>query len=296
MVEPYFAGPSPLPAYYSAMRADTCSGRAFGRSFLTDDSGYRLLPVNVSPAVDAPAPTLTARCGNGAGASVTRIEAASTRARPVALYNGTDVAGGFGIADRLTSGEAGYYSLPGVSGHVEIHAMGYSLYSPVRFSLRLLGPDGDEVSARVFDPSFEGDSGYTNYDSYLVADHLPPGDYMVEVTSTSLDASMYPAGPVSLDSVPFLVVTGQTGEGAPPLAGSLPNNGRCEAAESFAAYSSPPEILRVTAPRRMTEPAGSGFAEAFRQTIRTTPTTGAARVPGVVLVRERLRVGVCHGF
>jgi hypothetical protein len=250
MVEPYFAGASPLPNYYASMNVDICSGHAFGRSFLTDGTENRLLPVNVSAGGSAAAPTMSAHCGSGAGASVESVGARSSpshiatgsthaSAQNTALYVGGSAATGFGITDRFNPGGGASYSLPSLAGHVEIHAIGYSLYSPLKLSLRLLGPDGDEATARIFDPSFEGDSGYTNYDSYLVADGLPPGDYTLEVTSSSLDASMYPAGLVSLDSVPFLVITGKVGDLPSPLAASLPMNGRCEFAENFQPYTSP---------------------------------------------------------
>ncbi|MGE1166855.1 hypothetical protein ACQJ0Y_27400, partial [Peribacillus simplex] len=66
------------------------------------------------------------------------------------------------------------------------------------------------------------------------------GDYVLRVTSSELNASLYPAGPISLDSVPFLVVTGSLNEGPPALAALIPNNARCRMNENFARYASPP--------------------------------------------------------
>lgn len=246
MLEPFFAGSGPLPAYYSDINTSVCSdGRSFGRSMLTDSSGYRLQPLVVAPGQNVGAPTLVAHCSSASGASINSIaslSSASTSGSSVVpkIYDGSRDTDGFGITDKLSADSTASYSLHLLSGNVEIHVLAYSLYSPVHPTLELVDSSGTTVNAEVFDRAYEGDSGFVNYDSYLKASGLAPGDYTVRVSSRSLDASLYPAGPVSLDSQPFIVITGSVNTPAPQLFRTLPNNVRCRATERFADYTSPP--------------------------------------------------------
>lgn len=258
MVEPFFAGSAPLPAYYSGMNTSFCSGnKAFGRSLLTDSSRYRLQPVPVSQGQNTGAPNLVARCSQASGASIASISSSSSRSTAPEIFNGASDSNGFGATDKLSASNSAYYQLKMLSGSVEIHAMGYSLYSPLHLSVSLVDSFGNPVDAGSFNDSYRGDSGYVNYDSYLVANNLATNDYYVKVSSLPLDASYYPAGPVSLDSQPFLVITGSINEGEPPLASALATNVRCRAEENFASYQSPPG----NPPRRTSsaEESGVGF-------------------------------------
>jgi hypothetical protein len=240
MVEPFYAGPSTLPAYYSNINAAVCAdGKPFGRSLLTDSSGYRLQPIEVSAGGAVHAPPLIARCNGTSGASVSSIASLSRGLNTALLYDGLTQSGGFGFTDKLSASSA-QYPLKMLSGNVEIHALAYSLYSPVHPTLELDDEFGNPVDAQVLDRAYESDSGYVNYDSYLRASDLKPGDYTLKVFSSPLDASLYPAGPISLDSQPFVVVTGRIDGREPRFASTIATNVRCRAAENFAEYTSPP--------------------------------------------------------
>lgn len=250
MLEPFFAGAGPLPAYYTDINTGVCpDGKSFGRSMLTDSSGYRLQPIVVSPGQAAAPPPLVARCNSSSGASINSIASLTAASRSASdltsdlvpkIYDGSRDLDGFGITDRLSNNSTESYSLHLLSGNVEIHALAYSLYSPVHPTIELVDSSGTPVDAEIYDHSYEGDSGFVNYDSYLRARDLPPGDYTVRVSSRSLDASLYPAGPVSLDSQPFVVITGSVNTPAPRFFSTLANNVRCRATEQFANYTSPP--------------------------------------------------------
>jgi hypothetical protein len=244
MVEPFFAGSAPLPAFYSSINTAVCpGGKNFGRSMLTDSSGYQLQPIIVSPGQAAKVPTMIARCSGTSGASISSIASmasVSSTGGTALIYDGTRQSRGFGITDRLGSSTSERYQLHLLSGSVEIHALAYSLYSPVHPTLELTDVSGNRVDAQVFDRAYESDSGFVNYDSYLRAQNLPPGDYYVRVSANSLDASLYPAGPVSLDSQPFVVITGSIDEPTPSLSSAMATNVRCRAVENFAEYTSPP--------------------------------------------------------
>lgn len=191
------------------------------------------------------------------------------------VYDGAHDQGGFGITDKLSGASSGRYQLQMLAGNVEIHALAYSLYSPVHPTLELLDASGNPVNAEVYDRAFEGESGFVNYDSYLLVRGLPPGDYTLKVSSKSLDASLYPAGPVSLDSQPFVVIAGSVDAPAPRLLNAMASNVRCRATERFADYSSPPgppPRHSATAPE---QGGGVGFCGTVSKKSDSGPTDGA---------------------
>mgnify|MGYP000720876703 CR=1 FL=1 len=243
IAEPYFAGASALPSYYAGINPLVCNGAPFGRTVLTGSNGTLPSPVQVPTGGIASAPALSVLCNaSGGGATVTSNPAAASISTAPVIYsgNGNPVAGGFGASDRFSTSNTLYYRITNVTGRVEVHALSYSLYSPIEPVVALLDSSGQVVASQKADNIYTGSSGYVNYDSALIASDLPPGDYTVRVTAkTSLGASSYPAGPLALDPVPFMLVTGSINEAGPALAASLPVNGRCRMEENFSSYSSP---------------------------------------------------------
>ncbi|MGK5083738.1 carboxypeptidase regulatory-like domain-containing protein, partial [Bdellovibrionota bacterium FG-1] len=247
MVEPYFAGSSALPSYYSAMTAAVCSGSLdFGRTLLTDPASLQLSSIEVKEGSTANVPKFVAHCSSAGGAAITAISGtdsinhASMATLAPAIYDSARNSRGFGLADRLNGSNPSYYRLQKVSGHLEVHALSYSLYSPIHPQLELLDINGKTIAAAKSVASvYSGDSGFTNFDGALTADALEAGDYFLKITASTLDSTRYPAGPVALDTVPFVVVTGSVNESPPPLATDLSLNARCRMDEAFASYSSP---------------------------------------------------------
>jgi hypothetical protein len=266
LAEPYYAGPAPLPAFYSGMNPLVCSGaQPFGRTILTDQSGYRAQPVSVNRGATVNAPTLEVGCNAGA-AAVHSLSPNRT------VYDVTTDGGGFGVVDRLGGHASNTYKLQGLSGHISLRGMSYSLYSPIQVEMQLTDSSGNGVNL-VSDPqSYVGDSGYVNYDSVLEADELPMGDYTLTVSARSLSATLYPAGSVSMDTEPFVLVTGSINEGSAPLASTLATNARCRMDETFAAYQSPPG----NPPRSSTDQSsdGAGFCGTIRNKAQNGPKDG----------------------
>ena len=236
MAEPYYAGANALPAFYSGLNPFVCpGGEPFSRTAYVDSSGFNLQTVGVPAGGNSSVAPIQVHCHGNGSAAISSSSASSSASAPT-IYNGS---GGVGIINRLNSKDS-FYRMGNVSGHVEIHALGFSLYSPVKLSLSLQDGSGNSVAFQSFDPVYVGDSGYVNYDSGLTADGLPPGDYYLRVSATSLSTPYFPAGTVALDSVQFAMITGSVNEGDPALSGTIPLNGRCRASEQFASYSSPP--------------------------------------------------------
>jgi hypothetical protein len=230
MAEPFYAGSASLPSYYGGIDSAVCSGgENFGRTVLTDSSGYVPAGVGVTGAGVAQAPALTVRCGTGGSAGISGPQTSDA-----VIYSGGS---GFGVTDELSSTSVASFQLQALSGSVEIHILSYSLYSPVRPSVALISSTG-QVVAQSSDPVYEGDSGYTNYDSAITTS-VEPGNYTLQVSLSPLGSSLYPAGPIMIDAERFFVVTGSVGEAAPALAATLPVNARCRMAENFPAYQSP---------------------------------------------------------
>lgn len=238
MTEPFYAGPQTLPTYYSGMRLDLCPNhRAFARTVYTDRSGLYPEPVRVTPGVSITVPPITPRC---ATEERFRSEPHSDLDSAPTLFPRLHGDTGFGVSDQLTGNGPHFYQLQQMGGSLEIHALSYSLYSPVRPILTLLDSHGNQVSTTTLDNVYQGESGYVNYDSALYADPLPLGTYYLKVAVSELDISFYPAGPVAIDRLPFLVITGSLNEAAPPLSSILANNARCQMDENFPPYTSPP--------------------------------------------------------
>lgn len=239
MVEPYYAGAQALPPHYGSINSNFCGGQEFGRSFLTDSGGAFLQGVTASVGAITTAPDLVARCGSNGGAAVTSTLASTVlSSAPQVLSAGGS---GFGLVDRLSASSApSFYKLQGVSGKLEIRVLSFSLYSPVKPVIELLDGSGSVVSTQKGEPVYTGTSGYVNFDSALVANDLPSGDYTLRISTANVDVSRYPAGAVYRDDVPFVVVTATVNAANPPFESSYPFNARCRMDENFPSYASPP--------------------------------------------------------
>lgn len=249
MVEPFFAGPQTLPTYYSGMRSNICpNGTTFGRTLLAEPSHGAPQSISVRSGQNTQAPPITVLCRPAGGAMISMHSTSSSMSTAPTLYSSESGAHttnseeirGFGGSDQLNINSPNYYRLQGIQGNIEIHALSYSLYSPARPILTLLDANGKSVSVTTLENVYQGDSGYVNFDSAIYADSLPLGSYFLKITSTELDISLYPAGPIALDQIPFLIITGSINEPNPVLMQSLANNARCQMEENFGSYSSPP--------------------------------------------------------
>jgi hypothetical protein len=179
MAEPFYAGSQALPAFYASLNPNLCGGQPYGRTLLTDGSGARLQGVSVGGGNGSTeAPALRARCPDRSSSSAVMATVAPLSTFDIGLQNG-----GFGVADQLGFFGSSQYRLRGVSGRLEIHVLSYSLYSPIRPRVSLRDAAGNGVNAQVFDTVYRGDSGYVNYDSAVVAEGLPAGDYVLSVSS-----------------------------------------------------------------------------------------------------------------
>lgn len=227
--EPYAAGAASLPEYYGGMNTRVCGGSNFSRTFLTSSTGvFDIYPVHdgerrtVSP--------ITVACASGAAVPSAPLGGTSWGTGP---WIGSD--SGFAIVDRAVPNATRTYRWAHPGGRVEIHALAFSLYSPVRAQIDLLDPGGSPVTASRSSPVYQSGSGYRNWDSSLNAGDLPPGNYTVTVQSEYVAAGNYPAGSLALDSTPFVVLTGSVGEAG----GRYPANARCTPSDQFGSYQSP---------------------------------------------------------
>jgi hypothetical protein len=259
MAEPFYAGSQALPAYYSEYNPIICpEENTFSRGFLVEAESVNLIPVQTEAPRTSKAPTLTVQCRNSGGASVARLVSSNSNSSEPTIDFNSRPDNSFGIVDQLSPPLTQTYRLKNVSGKLQIHAVSYSLYSPVRAILSLYSGDGGWVDAKISDPVYQGDSGYVNHDTSLLTEELPPGDYILRVTASRLQANDYPAGPISLDSIPFLVLTGALNPSNPPLSTTLPTNARCRLAENFPNYQSPPGEPSRSQPKSDSSGGGCG--------------------------------------
>lgn len=266
MAQPYYAGASGLSDYYANANSVICSGRNFSRTFYEDGAGPSLHSFSVRAGSTTSAGTLNVQCSGTGGAAVTALGGSTLTQAPVISSSA-----GFGLVDRM-SGSTKYYALTSVSGHLDIHTLSYSLYSPVQVQMHLLDSVGNEISTTIQNPIYRGQSGFTDFDAELDAGSLGMGTYYLAVTSTSIPSALYSA-PQSLDTVPFVVITGSVNAAEPPLASELPDHPRCQQTESFAAYASP----AGGPPRNNTQESDSssvGFCGSIRNISGGGPPSG----------------------
>jgi hypothetical protein len=277
MAEPFYAGPQALPAFYASLNSTICtSGNLFSRSLLTNSDQFHLIPIPVSPNQTHSAPPLTVRCNQQGGAyALENVLANSPYTSPILNEPGFTSNDGFGIIDKINYSSTNYYRINGVSGNLEVHALGYSLYSPISISLSLLNSSGTPIPMTQHEPVYQGDSGYTNHDAAFSADGLAPGDYILRVRTTSLQMNDFPAGPISLDHVPFIMMTGSINGVSPSLGNIIPSNARCRISEDFPAYVSPSGNPRKSRAHQNNDD-GSGFCGTIDPSNSVGPKDGAS--------------------
>lgn len=243
LIEPYYAGAGSLPSYYSSIVGN------FSRAFLTDSDLNRpkLLEVRAGSGVDAGEFRVSA--ASGVRAAVRSLPTAlSLDSFPELVSGARTQASDFAVIDRAgASGTATrYYRLSEIEGDLDLRVLSYSLYSPIQVSLGLFDSEGQSVSAEVQSPTYQGESGFANYDASLRVRGLPRGNYVLGVRGSSLNSVLFPAATVAVDSVPFVLITGQINGSviarslrAPSESLRLAGNSRCKMAESFPTYVSP---------------------------------------------------------
>ncbi len=260
VIEPFLGGAEALPEFYSEVNSKVCSaGRTdFVRTAAMEPgSEHDLQLISVSAGKKTRVGTLEVGCEE-------RAEA--TRSSGGVVHpSGADLVAGFGFLDRLDWGDERIYrvGMPGADGAIRVHALGYSLFSPVKPILALLDSSGNVVQGAgvsIRNPVYSGDSGYENFDGELRASGLNPGaQYFVRVRGSYVDSFKVPGGPDAIDAEPFFVLSVTRTLKAPALSAELTDDARCSMTEGFARYASP----KSKPQRRSTEAsAGGGCAPA----------------------------------
>lgn len=279
LAEPFYAGPSALPSFFSKLQTHICPENThFSRTFLTREDRFQMESVSVLGGQTTTVRDLAVECEAHGGASIqeNRSSRASLSAPVLQIEEGIGEERRFGIVDTLKPQNTHYYRLNQISGQLEIHALGYSLYSPLHLSLQLLTENGDTVPSETSDPVYLGDSGFANRESKVSTGPLQLGNYLVQVSGERLQPQEYPAGPVSLDSMPFLLITGTLNSTEPPLSEQLPHNNRCRMKEDFPPYQSPPGPPPRNLPPSQAQDGGIGFCgrtERKRADVKSVPVT-----------------------
>ncbi len=226
MVEPYYAGSAPLPAYYSGMNLRVCGqGDFFKRTFRTEFGSQRLAAVQVVSGRESDAGVITVSCDWSVGAP-----SASNDQRTVVRYGEADGAfvgrweGGTSSRQRLRIEHSG--------GDLVVRMLSFSLYSPVSVRASLWTEAGQGILISERTPLYQSESGFNNYDTEIRAQSLAAGAYYLDLSADPVAVQRYPAGPLSRDSQAFYVVEVLR-------ATVLATQSRCRQSENFAAYQSP---------------------------------------------------------
>lgn len=226
MVEPYYAGSAPLPAYYSGMNLRVCGqGELFKRTFRTAMGSQRLESVQVVSGRESDAGVMTVGCSWTAGAPSTDNEQ-----RTVVRYGESDGA----FVGRWENGISSRHRLriEHSGGDLVARMLSFSLYSPISVRASLWNEGGQGVLISERSPLYQSESGYNNYDTEIRGQSLSAGVYYLDLSADSISVHRYPAGPLSRDSQSFYVVEVLRST-------VLATQSRCRQNESFGSYQSP---------------------------------------------------------
>jgi Matrixin len=258
LVEPYYAGASPLPPYYSGTESRLCSGGGhFKRTFRTASGGLRLEPVRVTAGAEVDAGQLQVSC-----TSQIQAPSADSAQNTVLSYGESS-----GAIAALYDASRRRLRIESSGGDLTVRLLSYSLYSASRVRATLWadqgGTPGQGILVSERSPLSTSESGFTNFDTEIRAQGLSPGVYWIELTAYSVGALYYPAGPLSRDTQSFYVAEVIRG-------GVGTTDSRCRQNESlFGDYQSPPG----DPPRRGTGGSDVGLLGACA-TVRSQKSVG----------------------
>lgn len=250
LIEPFENAAQNLPQYFAQAKSNVCDGRSFSRTFSDQ---------------------VVSLSGGIVGAGTITVDCNMNRETPSEV-----VASGesFSVVGEFTQSDTQEITLQDLGGDVELNIVGFTLFSPLHVSMKLLDQFGNEQNVEYTDLVQESQSGYVNYNSKLKVSGLPVGDYRVRLKAFLLPGNVYPMGGATVDRNAFFVLTGQRG--------SIPSSGlslhpRCAQSDNFESYSSPaggPERSSMNTGR-----AKVGFC-------------GSVRVSGEEVTRDLNKMGV----
>lgn len=234
LAEPFLAGMDALSQAWVDAPADWCGGLGAPRTLLTD-AGGRPRVLDVVEGERLWAPSLEVGCG---AMPVAGLDPGVDLDDPATLHPaGADRTI---VVDALDPGpDWRFYKLEDVEGELEVRMLAHSLFSPVFVRAELVDETGRSVPGASFrGPVYEDDaSGFTIYDSVASATGLPPGDIILAVRASNLEADLWPQPERFVDDTPFVLfvveerATGTEGEPRPDR--------ECAMDEDFPAYLSP---------------------------------------------------------
>jgi predicted Zn-dependent protease len=237
LVEPYFAGNSSLPSYFSSLNTKICSGSQFSRTpYLVSNDGL-LGKIIVNKGESTTINDFKVICNSSPYAAVNELRNATVfSTAPLIDFNASSDSDSKALVDSFIGNNKKYYKVRNVNGDLSVNTISYSAYSPLESRLRLLDRSGNEINNVEYSSSENqvSESGFTFFDSNLIAKNLPINDYVIEVTTSTIDSKYYPAGYLALDATPFLILT--ISKNAPKTIQSLTNNPTCRQNEDFQPY------------------------------------------------------------
>jgi len=239
LIEPFFAGPKVLPEYYEKSNPLVCRSHSeelqpFNRTFLFNHNSTELKTIEVKAESLTTLEDTQVECPK----SIKRTKNTHEQILS-ATWSSVESPSHFGLSYQNSNTSLQMIDLGKLSGSLRIHGLSYSLYSPIRIQLMLFDENKQLIPAHLKAPIDSSDSGFTNYDIELEAHDLPIGRYFLEVHHEILSIQDYPAGLISLDSRPFVVLLGTLNRQPLELEDILPDHPRCKSTENFPPYHSP---------------------------------------------------------
>ena len=240
LIEPFFAGSKVLPEYYEKTQTLVCQPTAenpqpFLRAFLAQKDSDQPQAIEVKAHKLMQVETTSVQCPSSGARLADRNEK-----RLSAHWITQGDSSYFNLTYETPTRQTQTLELGELSGALRIYGLSYTLYSPLQMHFLLFNENRQIIPVQIKSPIDTSNSGFTNYDIKLEAQDLPKGRYFLEVSHEKLTVQDYPAGLISLDSRPFVLILGTLNRPPLLLGELLPDHPRCKSSESFDTYQSPP--------------------------------------------------------
>ncbi len=225
-----------LSNYYKYINSSACGSQSnWVKQVITNADGHSARVVSVGGGGVANVGDLAMNCS---GSGVSSSMEGSLASNGVWVDSGTHT-----------------YTLSHAGGALRIKALSFSMGGGQSVNITVMGANGNFVR-----PVFAGNSGYQSWDSRWESDSLAAGSYQVSVVPQGVSSAYLPGGSTTQDTRVGFVLFTETGVAqAPALAGDLPDNARCEAADLPFNYISP-----ATGPQKAQGSGGVGFCGSIK--------------------------------
>lgn len=215
MVEPFYGQVQNLSEYYWTAWHRVCGVDYFARTFYMGADRCSPIPVVLDPGESRTLSPIEVGCSEDGGALV-ESSASCIGAEP--LFTGESKRF-TKVVSQPSSPIPETWPLGELEGSVGVSVISWGLYSPALAHLDVVDAEGYPAGALVATgPVATTAGGRLDYDTFLIVEGLPRGEYFLKLRTDRLVPELFPRGELHVDERPFIVISGERA----PTASRLP--------------------------------------------------------------------------